>query len=135
MDVPEGKIEVTTKEEGVLFVGDVDVRDLEPCTHEEADSRIMLHVGHGYQFGMNNIIIHVSDTDVVVLDFAMASDLPDLKLWLAFGNGNYIYQQMRLLQNWVHHCKRAYLLLLVVFSGCDTVSFFLGIEENCFESV
>ena len=40
---------------------------LSPCTHEETDTRVMLHVLHSVHQGFENICIRTVDTDVVVL--------------------------------------------------------------------
>ena len=47
-----------------------DVRDVEylqPCSHEEEDTRILLHVAHCARQGLRKLVIRTVDTDVVVL--------------------------------------------------------------------
>ena len=44
-----------------------DVHLLAPCSHEEADSRMMLHVAHAAQHGHHQILVRTVDTDIVVL--------------------------------------------------------------------
>ena len=39
---------------------------LAPCSHEEGDSCMMLHVQHAAQHGHHQILVHTVDTDVVV---------------------------------------------------------------------
>ena len=46
-----------------------------PCTHEEADSRMLLHVAHAARNGHHKIMIQTVDTDVVVLAVAVAQTL------------------------------------------------------------
>ncbi|XP_014671080.1 PREDICTED: uncharacterized protein LOC106811872 [Priapulus caudatus] len=49
---PTGKILVSTKGESVVSTSVLDVSDLEPCTHEEADYRMMLHCAHAFKHGL-----------------------------------------------------------------------------------
>ena len=85
--VPENKILVTAYEGQVLSPCQVDLSQLQPCTHEEADNRMMLHMAHTYQQGHRKIMIHATDTDVLVLAITAASSLPGCEVWLAFGHG------------------------------------------------
>ena len=65
-----------------------DLSSISPCTHEEADTRMLLHVAHAAQHGHQRIMIQTVDTDVVVLAVAAAQGLkPADELWLAFGTG------------------------------------------------
>ena len=45
----------------------LDLALLAPCSHEEADSRMLLHVSHAANHGHHKILIKTVDTDVVVL--------------------------------------------------------------------
>ena len=66
----------------------LDLALLAPCSHEEADSRMLLHVSHAANHGHHNILIKTVDTDVVVLAVSVAQGLlPEDELWLAFGTG------------------------------------------------
>lgn len=76
------KLIVSTKGAGVTSNrGPVDeLSSIQPCSHEEADTRIILHLtAASYKAAM----IRTVDTDVVVL--AVAYCLPDRQLWVAFG--------------------------------------------------
>ncbi|KAG1701225.1 Low-density lipoprotein receptor-related protein 2 [Nymphon striatum] len=65
-----------------------DLESLGPCNHEEADSRMFLHVAHASRHGHEKILVRTVNTDVVVLAVAVAQTLPaDSELWLAFGTG------------------------------------------------
>ena len=65
-----------------------DVRTLSPCSPEEADSRILLHVTHAAQHGHHQILSSTVDTDAVVLALFAITYLPaGCELWLAFGTG------------------------------------------------
>ena len=72
----EGKILISTKEENaeskLAIPGPSDM--LHPCTHEEADYRLMLHLRHCVETGQIKITLTTGDSDVVVLAiFAAAS--------------------------------------------------------------
>ena len=54
----------------VLSSPPVDTTCLSPCTHEEADTRMILHAANAIQQGHNKILLRTVDTDVVVLAVA-----------------------------------------------------------------
>lgn len=61
---------------------------LQPCSHEEADTRILLHVKDAMNSGFKDVMIRTVDTDVVVLAVAHFQNLENLeKLLIAFGTG------------------------------------------------
>ena len=62
-----------------------------PCNHEEADSRMMLHVAHAAKHDHHHILVRTVDTDVVVLALMVAETLPaDNEVWIAFGSGKHL---------------------------------------------
>ena len=62
---------------------------LAPCSHEEADTRIFVHVKDCTQTGHNKIVIRTGDTDVIVLAVAHFHSFPtQTKLFVEFGKGN-----------------------------------------------
>ena len=72
----EGKVLISTKEENVVSkLAIPDPSDmLQPCTHEEADYRLMLHLRHCVETGHTKITLTTGDSDAVVLAvFAAAS--------------------------------------------------------------
>ena len=134
--VPPGKTIVTTHGDKVLTTNvELDLKSLQPCTHEEADSRIFLHVSRAHQRGITRVIIQATDTDVVVLAVASASVFNGVELWVAFGHGNtFRYIAAHEIANSLGPTWSWGLLLLHAFSGCDTVSFFSGItKRNAFD--
>ena len=65
------------------------VESMTDCTHEEADTRIMLHVSSAASCGHRSVVIRTNDSDVVVLavrTFVLLEDSID-ELWVAFGTG------------------------------------------------
>ena len=69
MEIPnDGKTVITTHGSNVLcnpFRDDTNI--LAPCTHEEADTRIMVHLADAVKEGHKDILIRTVDTDVVAL--------------------------------------------------------------------
>ena len=125
MVIPDDKEPYTTSGESVL--SSTNRMNLTPCTHEEADTRPMVHVLDASCCGHQGIMIRTSDTDVVVLAVSIVSRIPAVELWVAYGTGKH-------LQNIAVHIiaaalgrERAFALSMFhALSGCDTVSFFTG---------
>ena len=66
-----------------------DLTSLTPCSHEEADTRVFLHVGDAALKGHRKILIRTVDSDVVVLAiraFALLEEMIE-ELWVGFGSG------------------------------------------------
>ena len=62
----ENKI-VATIENRVVANISLDTSRMEPCNHEEADTRLLLHALDGANTGIRKISIVTVDTDVVVI--------------------------------------------------------------------
>lgn len=84
-DIDTNKHLITTQGTGVLCSSRQDVSALAPCTHEEADTRILLHLQDDVQQGYSKVSIRTVDTDVVVLAITSANHLSISELWIAFG--------------------------------------------------
>ena len=127
--VQEDKQLVVTNKMDVLSKPQLpDISLISPCTHEEADSRMLLHVGHAVKSGHRSIMIQTVDTDVVVLAVAVAQTLPpENELWLAFGTGkNFKYIAAHNIATGLGPEKACALPLFHALTGCDTVSSFNG---------
>ncbi len=126
----EPKEIVTTQGEEVYVSVHRDTSRLSPCNHEEADTRMILHVADAIHEGYMKILLRKVDTDVVVLAVAAAAKLStvsDLELWVAFGTG----EHFRCIH--VHEIvaclgpeRSEALPLFHAYTGCDTVSAFGG---------
>jgi hypothetical protein len=57
------------------------------CRHEEADTRILLHVVHAVNSDISRIMVRTVDMDVVGLCIANVQLLNLDELWVAFGTG------------------------------------------------
>ena len=64
-----------------------DLNTVAPCSHEEVDSRILLHVADTVNQGHKQNMIHTSDTDILVLAVSYVNALFLESLWLEFGSG------------------------------------------------
>ena len=58
-----------------------------PCSHEEADARMMVHVADAVDKGHNSIMIRTVDINVAVLAVAVVHTLGIKELWVSFGTG------------------------------------------------
>ena len=124
-----GKVLISTYDEKVMTtVQDtiMDIDSLQPCSHEEADTRIFLHVKHCAQQGHKRISIQTVDTDVVVLAIGHFQSLNIEELWIDFGVLNH-YRNIAAhdIANYLNEKAKA-LLLFHALTGCDTVSSFRG---------
>ena len=108
---------VSTVGEGVVFnLAEMEYHHLSPCTHEEADSRILLHVADMARTGMTKIRVRTVDSDVVVICVAWFHDIPGLEeLWIAKRLGA---EKSKALHGF--H----------VITGCDSVSAFYDIGKK-----
>ena len=76
---------ITTHNIGMLYTNHLDVSGLASCNHEEADTRILLHLEDAMWHGNSRVSICPVDTDVVVLAVTSAQHLNIFDLWIAFG--------------------------------------------------
>ena len=130
--VPDGKVLVTTKGISVA-TATLDVSNLHPCTHEEADYCMMLHCAHAHQSSLRKIMVHATDTDVLVLAIATVRVLDGYEISLAFGNSrNFRYIAVHTIAAVLGHERSKGLLFMHSISGCDTVSSFSGIGKKLY---
>ena len=67
---------------------------LVPCTHEEADSRLMIHVMYASAFGHRRVMVRSNDVDVVMLAVSISNMVQADELWVTAEQGS-IYQVYR----------------------------------------
>lgn len=104
-----------------------DLSQLSPCLHEEADTRIFVHVADAVRQGYLKISIRTVDTDVVVIAVAAFNKIHPEELWLAFGTGDsFRYIAIHELVKTMTPRKCAALPIFHAITGCDTVSAFNG---------
>ena len=128
LPIEEGKVIYATNGTDVLStMADVDMENLAPCSHEEADTRLLLHVADAVQKGYKKLCVHTVDTDVVVLAIAMYNKINPDELWLAFGTGsNFRYIPIHEVVGDMDPRICAVLPVFHALTGCDTVSAFGG---------
>lgn len=126
--IPEGKEIYSTFEEKVLCSPKrAQMSMLEPCNHEEADTRLMVHVLDASVCGHQRIIVRTNDTDVVVLAVSIAKSIQANELWVLYGTGKHTrYLPAHTIASIIGPDKASVLPLFHAFTGCDTVSFFGG---------
>ena len=105
-----------------------DMANLIPCSHEEADTRMLLHMVDANQMGHKKILIRTVDTDVVVLAVSMARTIhEENELWIAFGNGNGCrYLAAHQIAKGLGPEKAQALPMFHSLTGCATTSSFAG---------
>ena len=120
------KVIITINDEAVVSTQNdmSDVECLQPCSHEEADTRILLNVAHCARQGLRKVIIRKVDTGVVVLAIGHFLALRLDELWVSFGVGTHFRQIA--IHEIVKNVNEKALMLFHAISGCDTVSSFLG---------
>ena len=126
MALPEGKKVYLTHGSSVLTSSNKsEMSNLAPCTHEEADTRLMIHALDASLRGHRRIKIRANDTDVIVLALSVVSTLPIDEFWITYGSGKNV-------QNMPGHVfasslglpKASALPMFHALTGSDTVLFF-----------
>ena len=101
------------------------------CNHEEADTRIVVHVLHALCQGMKSVKVRTVDTDVVIIltgaFFEMSQAQPLVDIWVAFGMGkNYRFYSINAIYSSLGKQKSQALPVFHALTGCDTTSSFKG---------
>ena len=82
---------IVTKEDDAVSTQTINMEELVPCSHDEADTQIYVHVIHAVRHGSKAMMIKASDTDVLII---AVSVLPSLQqsglqqLRVSFGQRN-----------------------------------------------
>uniref|UniRef100_A0A1X7TMT0 Uncharacterized protein n=1 Tax=Amphimedon queenslandica TaxID=400682 RepID=A0A1X7TMT0_AMPQE len=100
------------------------------CNHEEADTRLFIHVLNGVANGAINCLIRTVDTDVVIflgMFHPLLAINPACNVWVAFGIGkNFQYIHINAVYEKLREEKARALPFFHSFAGCDTTSSFYG---------
>ena len=80
------KVVIATKGDGIVSLVAVDEENITPCNHEEADTRIFLHVKHLSEAGHQKVSITPIDADVIFIAIRLFHRLGLQELWIEFGN-------------------------------------------------
>lgn len=101
------------------------------CNHEEADTRIVVHVVHALEHGATNIQIRTVDTDVIAILVGRYHDLitshPDANISISFGMGkNFCFYSINNICASLGEQRSRALPVFHAFTGCDQTSAFNG---------
>ena len=93
-DCPHDEEIVVTS--GVTSIVRGAIRYMTQCDHEEADTRMLIHLLEALRNGSTNCLVHTVDTDVFVILFGkfhhLVSFCQDVNVWVTFGFGkNYTH--------------------------------------------
>ena len=122
-------------------------RSMGLCNHEEADTRLIVHLQDAILNGCRNCLVRTVDTDVVVIIIGkfhhLQSLCPNVNIWIAFGAGkNFSYYCINTLYEHLGREKSLALPVFHSFTGCDTTSAFYGRGKksaweawNCFDDI
>src|SRR6218665_2176239 len=121
-----GKLILSTAGGSVLSCPTICTDSLSPCSHEEADTRMLLHAADAAKT-LKHVMIRTVDTDVVVLAVAFFEQLHLDTLWIAFGLGkNFHYIAAHDIAVALGTKRSSALPVFHALTGCDTVSSFYG---------
>ena len=101
------------------------------CNHEEADTRMLIHLQDALENGANTCLVRTVDTDAIVIIVEKLHYLreqhPVADVWIAFGTGrNFRYLHINAICNALGREKAIALPIFHSVTGCDTTSTFLG---------
>ena len=126
---PENKeVNITSDESVVSSRGS---SNMQRCDHEEADTRIAVHVQHALDEGYKQVFVRTVDTDVLVMLIGlfhnMIASYPSADIWIGLGLGKYV-QYISVNSTCAFLGAETYRTLPMFhsFTGCDTTSCFFG---------
>jgi len=125
--VPHGKDIVSTYSDSVISFTVRDRPSLVPCTQEEADGRLLLHVADCVVDGSREILIKTVDNDVAVLAISHYQQLNIQELWveIAAGKQKHLIGAHTLVERLGEDKARA-LIGFHAFTGSDCTSACVG---------
>ena len=126
---PPAKAVYVTSGQSVVSIGSN--TPMQHCNHEEADTRVVVHILHALEHGEKTVHIRTVDTDVVAILDGTFHDLtvaqPFANIWVAFGMGkNYRFYHINAICEMLGEQRSRALPVFHTFSGCDTTSAFNG---------
>ena len=121
---------MTIENECFCSQADLDISSLTPCNHEEADTRLFLHLAHTVQEGHTSVLMRSSDSDVASNGTKSTAQLIPKgleELWIAFGQGAYfryipVHEIVAMLGSQMSLALPGF----HAFTGCDSTSAFYG---------
>ena len=121
-----------THGENVLITEEgADTSALALCSHEEADSRMMIHALDASLHGHRRVKIRSNDTDIVVLAVSVAPTLQLDELWISFGSSKQVsYLPAHTIAASLGLEKASALPMFHALTGCETLFLFSVGEER-----
>ena len=105
-----------------MISGNYSSQDLQPCDHEEADTRIALHLYDAVKEDATNILVRTVDTDVIVILVGIFFDMPSpINIWVAFGTGKH-FRYYSIFCSGLGEDKSRGVPFFHCFTGCDMSS-------------
>ena len=109
-------------------------RSIPECNHEEADTRIVVHVFHAIQADQaKSVEVRTVDTDVIVILVGKFHYLKAIQhrldLWVGFGTGrnfSFINININIIYAGLGEARSRSLPMFHALTGCDTTSTFYG---------
>ncbi len=127
-DYPEDKEIIITSGASAILRGTN--RSMASCDHEEADTRLLVHLQDALLNDCTNCLVRTVDTDVVVLIgkfHHLITLCQEVSIWVAFGTGkNFTYHHINAIYENLGREKSLALPVFHSFTGCDTTSTFFG---------
>ena len=107
------------------------VADFDTCNHQEADSKIFLHLSHAAQQGHSKAFNRTFNSDVVIIAVGHFGSLGVMELWIGLGTGK-AFQHIPVYEiaQTLGLEKSLSCPLFHSFTGCDTTSSFLDFEKK-----
>ena len=145
MNCPEGKEVITTSGTTAVLLGTS--RSMGPCDHEEADTRLLIHLQGAIQNSCTKCVVCTVDTVVVMILIGKFHHLltlcQDVNIWVAFGTGkSFTYYNVNAIYKDLGREKSLALTVFHSFTGCETTSTLFGRGKkstwgawNCYKCV
>ena len=126
---PSSKAVYITSGQSVLSMGNGS--PVLSCNHEEAGTRLVVHVLHALEHGNKAVLVRTVDIIVIAILVGMFHDLIIVQLlayiWVAFCMGkNYRFYSIKAICASLREPRSRALTAFHSFSGCDTTSAFNG---------
>ena len=118
----------STLQNSVLCTSDTaEKNEIEPRSHEEADTRMVLQVSHAAANGHSKIMVRTGDTDVVVIVVSNLHKISAAEIWISFGVGKYHrYLAAHEIAISLGPQRARSASMFHALTGCDVTSFFCG---------
>ena len=127
---PPNKVVYVTSDESVVSVGQTN-SVMPDCNHEEADTRVVVHISHALEQGLKTIAVCTVDTNVIVILAGVFFKLTATNLladiWVTFGTDkNFRLYSINAICTYLGEERARALPIFHALTGCDNTSAFRG---------